>query len=142
MLAEGLRGGNQIALVRSDRALTDCRPVSLISLQMVRQIGEEFGRPLDKRRFRSNIYLDLASDRGFEEEDLVGRRLRLGPKAEIAILERDPRCRIISLDPDIGQHDPEVFRKVARAHGAFAGVYCAVLVEGVLSEGDAAEVID
>jgi len=142
MLGEGLRGENHITLVRSDRALTDCRPVSLISLQTVRQIGEELGSPVDKRRFRANIYLDLASDCGFAEDDLVGRRLRVGSKAEMAILERDPRCRMISLDPDTGEHNPEVFRKVARAHGTFAGIYCAVLVEGLLSEGDTVEVVD
>ena len=142
MLGEGLRGENQLTLVRSDRALTDCRPVSLISLQTVQQIGEELGRTVDKRRFRSNVYLDLASKRGFAEEELVGRKLRLGSKAVVAVLERDPRCKMISLDPDTGEHDPEVLRQVAQAHEAFAGVYCAVLVEGVLSPGDPVEVVD
>ncbi|HEX8685303.1 MAG TPA: MOSC domain-containing protein [Pyrinomonadaceae bacterium] len=142
MLGEGLRGENHLTLVRSDRALTDCRPVSLISLQTVRQVGGELGRPVDKRRFRSNIYLDLTSGGGFSEDELVGRKLRLGSKAVVAVLERDPRCKMISLDPDTGEHDPEVLRKVAQAHEAFAGVYCAVLVEGVLSAGDAVEVVD
>jgi uncharacterized protein YcbX len=142
MLGEGLRGENHLTLVRSDRALTDCRPVSLISLQTVRQIGEELGGPVDKRRFRANIYLDLASDHGFAEDELAGRKLRLGSKAEVAVLERDPRCKMISLDPDTGRHDPEVLRKVAQAHGALAGVYCAVLSEGVFSEGDTVEVFD
>ena len=142
MLGEGLRGENHLTLVRSDRALTDCRPVSLISLQTVRQVERELGSPVDKRRFRANIYLDLASDEGFAEDGLVGRRLRLGPKAVVAVLERDPRCKLISLDPDTGEHNPEVLRKVAQAHEAFAGVYCAVLVEGVLSVGDSVEVID
>jgi uncharacterized protein len=142
MLCEGLRGENHLTLVRSDRALTDCRPVSLISLQTIRQLEQELGDPLDKRRFRANIYLDLASDTGFAEDELVGRRLRLGPKAVVAVLERDPRCKLISLDPDTGEHNPEVLRKVAQAHEASAGVYCAVLVEGVLSAGDRVEVID
>jgi hypothetical protein len=142
MLGEGLRGENHLTLVRSDRALTDCRPMSLISLQTVRQIEEEMGSPVDKRRFRSNIYLNLTSEHGFSEDELVGRKLRLGSKAVIAVLERDPRCKMISLDPDTGEHNPEVFRKVAQAHEAFAGVYCAVLVEGVLSVGDTVEVVD
>lgn len=142
MLGEGLRGENHLTLVRSDRALTDCRPVSLISLQTVRQIEEELGSPVDKRRFRSNIYLNLTSEHGFSEDELVGRRLRLGSKAVFAVLERDPRCKMISLDPDTGEHNPKVFRKVAQAHEAFAGVYCAVLVEGVLSVGDPVEVVD
>jgi hypothetical protein len=142
MLGEGLRGENRLALVRSDRALTDCRPVSLVSLQTVKQLGAELGGPVDKRRFRANIYVDLASDRGFAEDELVGRTLRLGAKAVVAVLERDPRCKMISLDPDTGEHEPEVLRQVARAHEASAGVYCAVLVEGILSAGDSIEVLD
>ena len=135
MLCEGLRGEHRLALLRSDRALTDCRPVSLISLQTVGQIGEEVGVWLDKRRFRSNLYLDLAAG-GFGEDRLVGRTLRVGPQAVVAVLERDPRCKMISLDPETGAHDPEVFRRVAQSHEANAGVYCAVLVEGMVAKGD------
>jgi uncharacterized protein YcbX len=142
MLVEGLHGENHLTLVRSDRALTDCRPVSLISLQTVRQVESELGIPLDKRRFRANIYFDLASDYGFAEDELVGHKLRIGSRAEIMVLERDPRCKIMSLDPDTSEHNPEVLRKVAQAHGACAGVYCAVLIEGILMKGDSIEVID
>jgi uncharacterized protein YcbX len=142
MLGEGLRGENRLTLARSDRALTDCRPLSLISLQTVGRIGEGLGGPVDKRRFRANVYIDLAPGEGFAEDELVGRVLRLGPKAVVAVLERDPRCKMISLDPDTGEHDPEVLRQVARANGACAGVYCAVLVEGMLSVGDSIAVAD
>jgi uncharacterized protein len=142
MLGEGLRGENRLTLVRSDRALTDCRPVSLISLQTVRQVEAELGAPVDKRRFRANVYLDLAAGYGFAEDELVGRRLRIGSSAVVMVLERDPRCKMISLDPDTGEHDPEILRKVAQAHGAFAGVYCAVLVEGILKESDSIELLD
>lgn len=135
MLVEGLRGEHGLSLVRSDRALTDCRPVSLISLQTVGQIGAEVGASLDKRRFRANLYLDLAAG-GFGEDRLVGRTLRIGPSAVVAVLERDPRCKMISLDPETGGHDPEVLRKVAQTHEANAGVYCAVLVEGMVTKGD------
>lgn len=142
MLREGLRGEHHLTLVRSDRALTDCRPVSLISLQTVRQIAAEVSAAVDERRFRANVYLDLAAGGGFGEERLVGRRLRIGRAAEVVVLERDPRCKMISLDPDTGEHDPAVLRTVAQAHGAYAGVYCAVVVEGSVSKGDAVESID
>jgi uncharacterized protein YcbX len=141
MLAEGLDGENHLTLVRSDRALTDCRPVSLISLQTIRQVEAEAGVLIDKRRFRANIYLDLTSEHGFAEDKLVGRKLRIGSNAVMVVLERDPRCKMISLDPDTGEHNPEVLRKVAQAHDAFAGVYCAVLVEGILKRGDSIEVL-
>ena len=142
MLGEGISDDNHLTLVRSERSMTDCRPVSLISLQTVEQIGEELGVDLDRRRFRANIYMDSASGRGFDEDEFVGRSLRIGSKATVAILERDPRCKMVSLDPDTGEHDPGVLRKVARAHGNRAGVYCAVLVEGMIKRGDPIELVD
>jgi uncharacterized protein YcbX len=142
MLVEGLRGENRLTLVRSDRAITDCRPISLISLQTIRQVEAESGIPLDQRRFRANVYLDLASGSGFAEDEIVGRKLAIGPSAVVLVLERDPRCKMISLDPDTGEHNPEVFRRVAQGHGACAGVYCAVLVEGMLTKGDSIELLD
>lgn len=142
MLGEGVGPEHRLTLVRSDRALTDCRPVSLISLQTVRQVEAELGAAVDKRRFRANIYLNLASGEGFAEDGLVGRKLRIGSRAAVMVLERDPRCKVISLDPDTGEHNPEVLRRVAVSHGAYAGVYCAVLVEGVLAEGDSIELVD
>ena len=142
MLGEGLRGGPDLTLVRSNRALTDCRPVSLISMQTVDKIGDELGEPVDKRRFRANIYIDLASDEGFNENALVGSKLRLGSRVEMALLERDPRCKMISLDPDTGEHNPEVLRTVARNHETCAGLYCAVLVEGLVSVGDVVELLE
>ncbi len=142
LLGAGISEKNQLQLVRSDRALTDCRPVSLISLQTLRQVEAELSMPIDKRRFRANIYFNFAaSGGGFAEDEMVGRRLRIGSKATLMVLERDPRCKMISLDPETGEHNPEVLRKVVQAHDNFAGVYCAALVEGLLKKGDRIELV-
>src|SRR3989442_8581818 len=58
-LRDGVPGAPECTLVRSERAMTDCRPVSLLSKQTVRQLGDEVGTALDARRFRANIYVDL-----------------------------------------------------------------------------------
>jgi len=137
LLRERGREGLELSLLRSDRALTDCRPVSLISIQTARQLSEEVGVELDKRRFRANVYVDLAAGAGFGEDGWVGRRLRIGAKAEIAVMDRDPRCKMITLDPDTAQANPEVIRHVAKDHDGTAGVYAAVLVEGAIRTGDA-----
>jgi len=142
MIGENLRGEHNLSLVRSDRALTDCRPVSLISLQTIKQIETEANIPLDKRRFRANIYFNLNSDEGFGEDKLINRRLRIGNKAELMVLERDPRCKAISLDPDTGEHNPQILKNVAQFHEANAGVYCAVLVEGLLTAGDSISILE
>jgi hypothetical protein len=132
----------ELTLLRSDRAMTDCRPVSLFSIHTARQLGEELGTSLDKRRFRANIYLDLKSGRGFDEDTLVGRTLRVGARTTIAVLERDPRCKMITLDPDTGQQNVEVMKQLARAHETKAGVYGAVLVEGTIRPGDEISLMD
>jgi Uncharacterized Fe-S protein len=141
-LGDGQRTGLELTLLRSERALTDCRPMSLFSTATVAQLGDEVGTPLDKRRFRANIYVDLASGTGFGENAWVGKRLRLGPKAELVVLERDPRCKMITLDPETAEPNPEVMRRLAKDHDGTAGVYAAVLVEGVVRSGDEIVVID
>jgi len=141
MLGVGVSGGPELTLVRSDRAMTDCRPVSLFSMQSARQLGEEIGIPVDQRRFRANIYLDLGAAGGFAENGLIGRSVRIGAKVVISILERDPRCVMITLDPETGESKPEFLRQVAQAHEGMAGVYGAVLVEGMLGKGDAVQVL-
>ena len=142
MLRADIDQKHQLTLMRSERALTDCRPVSIFSLQSARQLAEETGAPMDKRRFRANIYVDLTSAQGFAENEFVGRSLRIGPKVVVTILERDPRCVMITLDPDSGEKTPAILKKVAQAHEGMAGVYGAVMVESILHKGDSVEVID
>jgi len=60
----------------------------------------------------------------------------------VAVLERDPRCQMITLDPDTAIPNPEVLRKVARGHDGASGVYGTVLSERMIRVGDAVEVLD
>jgi uncharacterized protein len=140
-LTERLGEGHSLTLVRSDRALTDCRPISLFSIQTARQLGDEIGIAIDKRRFRANVYLDLGSTPGFTEDGFVGRTLRLGPKVTIAVLERDARCKMITIDPDTAEPSGAILRQVSRAHDGKAGVYAAVLAEGMVHQGDEIELL-
>jgi uncharacterized protein len=142
MLRTDIDQKHQLTLMRSQRAMTDCRPVSIFSLQSARQLGEETGMPIDKRRFRANIFVDLTSDQGFAENEFVGKSLRIGPKVVVTVLERDPRCVMITLDPDTGERSPAILKDVAQAHEGMAGVYGAVMVEGILHKGDSVDVLD
>jgi uncharacterized protein len=139
-LRQGIDAKHQLTLLRSERALTDCRPLSIFGVQSARKLGEETGITVDKRRFRANIYLDLAE--GFAEDEFVGRSIRIGPKVIVSILERDPRCMMITLDPDTGEKEPALLKKVAQAHSGMAGVYGAVLVEGMVHKGDSVELVN
>ena len=141
-LSEGTETAHVLSLLRSDRSFTDCRPVSVFSIQTAQQIGDEVGFALDKRRFRANVYADLTPMRGFTENTFVGRTLQIGKKAVIAVTDRDPRCKMITLDPNTAEASPEVLRRVRDNHEGKAGIYGAVLVEGMVRPGDEIRLLD
>ncbi len=92
---------------------------------------------IDKRRFRANFYVEWDNqDDAFFEQTLVGKTLKIGDHLELMIVERDPRCMMITFDPDTGESNPEVLKRVVKGHDGKAGIYGAVLVEGTVRPGD------
>ena len=132
---------HQLRLRRSDKAMTDCRPLSIFALQSAKKLGDETGANVDKRRFRANVYVDLTNADGFGEDQFVGKTLRIGSKVVVSVLERDPRCMMITLDPDTAEKTPAILKAVAQAHEGMAGVYGAVLAEGMIRKGDPVELL-
>ena len=145
-LADHLRAGleieHELTLLRSDRSLVDCGPLSLFSIQTVRQLEKETGNAIDKRNFRANIYLDLPSSGAFAEDNFVGRKLRLGEKVIVNIIKRDGRCMMITLHPDTAEKSPAILKAVAQTHDGKAGVYAAVVFEGLVRKGDPVELLE
>src|SRR3984893_6615368 len=135
-------GNNELTLLRSDKAITDCRPLSIFAVQTAEKLGEENGENVDKRRLRANVYVDLTSSEGFAEDQFVGRSLRIGSKVTVAVLQRDARCMMITLDPDTAEKTPAILKAVAQAHEGMAGVYGAVLAEGMIRKGDPVELLN
>jgi uncharacterized protein YcbX len=125
-------------LVEASTPQTDVRPLSLMSLQTVRQLSTEMGLVLDPRRFRANLYLDLPGG-PFTEDSFVGRNLRIGQTAAIFIQERDPRCRFITYDPEAPLAAAPLFplmKLLDRDHQGRAGVYATVRTPGPIQVGD------
>ncbi len=141
-LRANIDGKHELKLLRSDKAITDCRPLSIFALQSAKKLGEETGTNVDKRRFRANVYVDLTNAEAFAENQFVGKTLRIGSKVVVSVLERDPRCMMITLDPDTAEKTPAILKQVAQAHEGMAGVYGAVLMEGMIRKGDSVELID
>lgn len=136
-------GRFELSLLRSERALTDCYPVSLISLQTVRQLAAELGSSVDKRRFRANVYVDWRPEQhGFAEDQMVGHRVRIGTDVVLAAVQRDARCKMITLDPEMSAPGPELMKLVSRCHEGRVGIYAKVLAEGTIRPGDPVEVVD
>ncbi len=140
-LLEHLRtqlGSPALTLTHALCPQTDCRPLSLLSLQTIAQLSQELVTLVDLLRFRPNLLLDLPNAPGFHEDTLVGRTLQIGSTARIQILERDPRCRLITFNPADPQSPPDValIQHLHRHHQSRAGVYAQVLTPGKIQAGD------
>ena len=94
--------------------------------------GEQF--PIHDPHLISILNRNLGE--GFTENEFVGHKLQIGSTAVLEVIERDKRCKIITLDPETADADPELMRQVVREHDGTAGVYAAVLVEGMVRRGD------
>lgn len=121
----------------TQRGQFDARPVSLISQSAVAKISEDMGTHMDKRRFRANFYVAWDNpDDPFFELTLVGKTLRIGDNLELTIVERDPRCKAITLDPDTAEATPKLLQYLARNHDGYAGVFAVVLQRGRVNKDD------
>lgn len=130
------KSGRAIHLMRDHRGNFDAAQVSVISRQTVERLAEESGTPENAMRFRPNLVVELHEGDAYEEVNWVGRLLRVGKTARIAITEVDIRCMMITLDPATAQASPSVLRCVAQQHEDRAGVYGAVLSSGEIRVGD------
>ena len=135
------RDGETLTLRYSPRNFVDVTPISLISNQTVAQLSDEVSAPLTAERFRANFNVDWTDHGGFHEDTLVGKRLRIGKDVEIALTERDDRCKMITLDPQTAEAMPELLKHVLANHDGCAGVYGSVVREGFVRPGDTIEVL-
>jgi len=129
--------GRSLRVHFTQRGQFDARPVSIFSLSAAARLGEELGMEIDKRRFRANFYVEWDNqDDPFYENSLVGKTLKIGEWLEVAIVARDPRCEMITLDPDTADDTPKLLQHLARNHGGDAGVFAAVIQRGRVNKGD------
>jgi uncharacterized protein YcbX len=130
------RYGRTLQLRHSERSMTDAYPISVFGLGTIRALSGEAGLSLDPLRFRANFYVQWNTDEPFFEDSLVGRELRIGETVTIRVVKKDERGVMITLDPETAEAAPVVLEKVAREHEGCAGVYGAVLREGIVRTND------
>jgi uncharacterized protein YcbX len=130
------RYGRALELRHSERSMTDAYPVSVLGMATVGGLSEETEMRLNPLRFRANFYVQWESDEPFFEDQFVGRELRIGESVAIQVVAKDGRCVMITLDPETAAPSPVVLEKVARVHAGCAGVYGAVLREGIVRTDD------
>jgi len=111
----------------------DAAHVLIVNRATVDAFALEAGVPIDRRRFRANLYVD-----GLEpEEELrwLGRVIRAGD-AELEVVDRCERCKVITMDPDTTEATPALLRVLVERHDERLGMYCRVVRPGRVSVGD------
>jgi hypothetical protein len=126
-------------LMHLRRGAVDSAPVSLISTQTVRAIGEAAGQAVEPRRFRMNVVVETLSGSPGEEDTWLGGTLTFGARADSLRLQprrRDVRCMMINLDPDTAVQQPAVLRTVVQEREQCAGIYTWPVGPGSIEVGD------
>ncbi len=93
----------------------------------------------DGRRLRPNIVVGGVD--GLAERSWPGRALRIG-RVVIGVESLRSRCVITTIDPDTGDLDPSVLRRINRVFDSRVALNCWVARGGEIKIGDPVEVFD
>jgi uncharacterized protein YcbX len=129
--------GRPVTLALQPRGQQD-RPATLhVTVEAsLRALGEALGAPVDIRRFRSNIHLELDAE-PWAELEWYGRRLRVGD-CELEVVEGCQRCSIPTRDPQTQAKWPELLRVLAAERATTFGLIVRAAGPAVVHDGDRA----
>jgi uncharacterized protein YcbX len=114
-----------------------CHVVNTASL---REFSQRIGTPVDPRRFRPNLTVDLGEP--WAERRWLGRRFRVG---DVVLTARQPclRCAATEVNPDTAERDIPIPRLLNKYYGHTEfGLYATIESPGTLVRGLPVELID
>lgn len=134
--------GREVVLARSAPGdIVYGASVTVVTRASLAGLAQEVGAPVDGARFRATFELEGDDLGPREEDDWVGRRLRIGD-AEVRVSGLVPRCTVIDLDPATGVRDRRLLEALARGRRRDGlvtfGVEAEVTRPGRVSTGDPA----
>jgi uncharacterized protein YcbX len=133
--------GRPVQLRRDIQGIQDLpRTLLITSEATLRALGTELHGPVDLRRFRTNLHLDLDvpgwAELGWEDHELHfagGVRLRLLHPCE--------RCAIPTRHPDTQIKWPYLLRHLHDSHEQMFGINARVVAGGRIAEGEGVELV-
>jgi uncharacterized protein YcbX len=120
-------------LVRSDAGdRFDILPLLVTTDGMFAAVG------YDRRRFRPNLV--IAGVEGLSERQWEGARLRIN-QTVIGMDDLRARCIMTTYDPDTGEQDVNVLRRIQTEFGGVLGLNSYVITPGRVAVGDPVELL-
>ena len=89
-----------------------------------------------------SFYVDWNSGEGFFEDQLVGKKVKIGDTLELMVVEHDQRCKINTIYPQTAEVNFQILRHVNKQHGGCTGVCVSVLKQEMVNLGDAISILD
>jgi uncharacterized protein len=130
-----LLGMDTVSLVRTEaEPFMDSAPLHLVSRQSLAWLAERVSVPVDSRRLRPNLVLDVPGP-PFAEDGWVDRVLRIGPEVRVRVTEPTVRCVMTSAaQPGLPQSGT-VLKAISDGHDLTLGVQAQVLTGGLVLPG-------
>jgi MOSC domain-containing protein len=122
--------------VRAEGAMPhhdDC-PVHLVSTASLRRLGRQLGEPVDPRRTRANLLVEVDGD-GWAEDGWTGR-LAVGAELVLDLGPGMPRCVMVNAAQPGLRQDSRLLKLLAREHGLDLGLQAGVARTGTIAVGD------
>lgn len=136
-LGERAHGALKVLEGPGDHRFMDSRSgfVSLVNMASIRDLEVKVGRPLDRLRFRANLYVEGWPP--WAENGWVGRTLQLGT-ARASVFKPIVRCIATHVDPATGERDMDIVKALFDNFGHMhCGLYVHVTQAGRIAPGDA-----
>jgi uncharacterized protein len=133
--------GRRIELRRDVRGLQDLERTLLVTAKATLEaLGEELDGPIDIRRFRPNVHLELDAE-PWEELSWEGRELAFASGVRVRFLHPCERCAIPTRHPDTQEKWPGLLRHLTARHGMAFGINAEVVAGGRMEIGEAVELL-
>ena len=130
--------GDDLRVIKQDRGIFDSLPLSLITTRSIADLEallKLVAGELGARRFRPNLLVEPYGADEFPEDGWLGAVLRIG-SMRMRVDRQDPRCVVITVDPDRLDSSPAVLRTVVQQRRTFLGVYGSTVTPGTVAVGD------
>jgi hypothetical protein len=104
------------------------------TLDILREINP--GSRFEPRRFRPNLIVNTGNQKGFVENDWIGKILAIGDEVRLRVTGPCPRCVMTTLAQSDLPKDPAILKTAAQHNEARVGVYASVVQTGTVRVGD------